>query len=58
MLAITVMIAMQIHGGRGLAHGSLANPYFAHYELRSPRIERGSSRKALINKRGSTLRAA
>ena len=56
MLAITVMIAMQIHGGRGLAHGSLANPYFAHYELRSPRIERGSSRKAL--KRGSTLRAA
>ena len=40
MLAITVMTALQIHSRRRLSRGLLANLYFAHSELRSPRIER------------------
>ena len=32
LLRLTVMTAMQIHGG----HGSLANLYFVHCELHSP----------------------
>ena len=44
---------MQIHSRHRLTHGSLANLYFAHCELRSPRTIHGSSRKVR-----STLRAA
>ena len=33
-VSCAVMTAMQIHSRHGLTHGSLANLFFAHYELR------------------------
>ena len=49
MLAITVMTTMRIHSRRGLSRESLANLYFAHSELRSPRTMEKSTYKGRPN---------